>query len=95
MPAPTDNNYQDPLFFQYGKKPLEKEFQSFEKKIHDYLVTEQGMSKGEAFIAWQLFKLNTFFKNIYAGNLEEIREHLAQQKNDSTNDLRPAATVSQ
>jgi hypothetical protein len=54
----VNTNIEDPLFYFYGVKPLEKEFANFEKKICEYLMNTHGFTKSEAFIAWQMYKIN-------------------------------------
>lgn len=54
----VNTNIDDKLFYFYGVKPLEKEFQNFEKRVCTYLVETHGFTKAEAFIAWQMYKIN-------------------------------------
>jgi hypothetical protein len=60
----VNTNIDDRLFYFYGVKPLEKEFANFDKKVCDYLVNTQGFSRQEAFIAWQLYKMNVKLTHI-------------------------------
>lgn len=61
----VNTNIDDKLFYFYGVKPLEKEFANFDKKVCDYLMTEQGFTtRQEAFMAWQMYKMNVKLTHI-------------------------------
>jgi hypothetical protein len=60
----VNTNIDDKLFYFYGVKPLEKEFQNFEMKVCAYLMETHGFTKFEAFQAWQLYKLNVKMMHI-------------------------------
>lgn len=60
----VNTNIDDKLFYFYGVKPLEKEFSNFDKKVCEYLMEKQGFTRVEAFMAWQMYKMNVKLTHI-------------------------------
>jgi hypothetical protein len=68
----------DALFYEYGVKPLEKEFSNYEKKVSE-LMQSKGLTYAEGFLAWQIFKLRKLEERL---NEKELKEMIPPTKEE-------------